>query len=426
MKEYVGKILMLVEDYYPADVRVRNEAVTLTKAGYKITIISLRKKGQPAKEKINEVGVYRIPKLELFQKSSKKRDSSILKLYQTAKSVVGYLIEYFYFTTACLILSLYIAIKESFDVVHIHNPPDTLFLVGAFFKLFRKKFVFDHHDLSPELYLSRFGVDDGFIHRGLLRVEKLCLRSANMVIATNESYKNIAMQRGDKKPEDVFIVRNGPDLDRIKLHPPDGELKKLNKKILGYVGEINPQDGVDYLLRAIRCLVYEIGRSDFYCVIIGSGDSLPDAKALAHELEIDDYVWFTGFIPDRDMFRYLSTADICVDPDPSSPLNDVSTWIKIMEYMALGKPIVSFDLPETRVTAQKAAIYVTPNSELEFAEAIVRLMDNPEERTELGAFGRRRIVNELAWQHVSENLISAYEWLLDHSNNKKQGSPVLN
>ncbi len=415
MKEYAGRILMLVEDYFPADVRVNNEAFTLVNAGYRVAVIGLSKTGEKAREDVNGVSVFRIPTLTLFKKSGKFNVPFISKVSSAVRSTIGYLFEYFYITSGCMLLSFYIFLKEGFDVIHAHNPPDTLFVVGAFYRIFGKKFVFDHHDLSPELYLSRYGVSDGLIHRGLLKVEKLCLRLADMVIATNESYKKIEIERGGLNPEKVFVVRNGPDLDRLKLTPPDEGLKKLDKKILGYVGAINPQDGLDYLLRAIRFMVYEMGRTDFYCVVIGSGDSLAELKGFAHELQIEDYVWFTGFVPEEDMLRYLSTADICIDPDPSSPLNDVSTWIKIMEYMALGKPIVSFDLAETRYTAQDAAIYVTPNNEEEFARAIVNLMDNPAQRAKMGAFGYERVQNELAWHHVSRNLISAYDTLFHRS-----------
>ena len=272
--------------------------------------------------------------------------------------------------------------------------------------------MFDHHDLSPELYLSRFGVQDSIIYRTLTLVERLTAYTANIVIATNESYKQINMERNKVKEEKIFVVRNGPDLDRIKLVPPDPRLKAMKKTILGYVGSMNPQDGVDYLLRIARHLVYDFGRKDFYCIVIGSGDAWSDLIALKSELQLNDYVWFTGYIPDQDLKRYLSTADICVDPDPSSPLNDVSTWIKIMEYMALGKPIVTFDLKETRVTAQDAAIYVTPNNEREFGKAIINLMDNPDIRDKMGRFGRRRIQEELAWHHVSKNLLVAYNYLL--------------
>jgi glycosyltransferase involved in cell wall biosynthesis len=416
MKSDPRRILMLLENSFPRDPRVEYEAYTLVKAGYQVTVIALTKRKEKKREIVNGVVVYRFPFIKVFKGGNKKDPSLISRVLHSLKGVVGYVIEYFYFTVACLLLSFYVLIKEGFDVVHAHNPPDTLFIVGAFYRLFGKKFVFDHHDLSPELYLSRFGAQDGIVHRGLLLIEKLCLWSANIVISTNESYKKIATERGSKNPKNVIVVRNGPDLNRIRTVPPDNELKKMNKTILGYLGALNPQDGVDYLLRSIRYLAYEIGRKDFYCVIIGRGDALKDLKKLAHELEIEEFVRLTGYIPDEDMLRYLSTADICVDPDPSSPLNDVSTWIKVMEYMALGKPIVSYDLKETRFSAQEAAIYVTPNNEKEFAEAIVALMDDPARRANMGAFGKKRIKEELGWQHESKNLLSAYEWLLDKPN----------
>lgn len=209
----------------------------------------------------------------------------------------------------------------------------------------------------------------------------------------------------------MFVVRNGPDLNRVRLVAPDERLKTMGKCILGYVGAMNPQDGLDYMLRSLHVLVNKLGRKDFYCVAVGSGDSLDGLRELSRELGLDDYVWFTGFIPTTDLMRYLSTADICLDPNPSNPLNDVSTWIKVMEYMALGKPIVAFDLKETRVSAQEAAVYVRPNDEEAFAEAIRDLMDDTGRRREMGEFGRRRIDADLKWDVVSSELLSAYEAL---------------
>ncbi len=411
MKEYVGKILMLLENAFPADPRVRNESDTLRKAGYKVSIIALRKfQSEKAKEDINGIIVYRLPHINIFKKSNSSKTWFQIQLYRL-KSAIGYIFEYFYFTIACFLLSLYIFVREGFDVIHAHNPPNSLFIVGTSYRLLGKKFVFDHHDLEPELYLSRYGIKDGFIFRLLEQQEKLCLKFANIVIATNESYKEIEIKRANIKPEKVFVVRNGADLSQMRLVPPDAKLKKMGKSILVYIGVMGPQDGIDYLLRALNHLVYRLKRTDFYCMIIGPGDSTEELKTLTHELTLEDYVRFTGFIPKEDLLRYLSTADICVDPNPSNPLNNVSTWIKVIEYMALGKPVISFDLKETRFTAQKAAIYVTPNNEEEFAKAIVRLMDNPAERAEMGAFGQKRIEEELAWQHVSKNLILGYESL---------------
>jgi glycosyltransferase involved in cell wall biosynthesis len=284
--------------------------------------------------------------------------------------------------------------------------------VGALHRILGKKFVFDHHDLSPELYLSRYKkTADGLVCRSLRLFEGLSLKLADIAIATNESYRSIAIHRHAIDPDKVFVVRNGPDLTRVRLIGPDLHLKRMGKIILCYLGAMNPQDGVDYLLRALGHLVHDLGRKDFHCVLIGDGDSRAELQSQALDLGLGDHVRFTGFIPDDDMMRYLSTADICLDPNPSSPLNDVSTWIKVMEYMALGKPIISFDLKETRISARDAALYVTPNDELQFARAIVRLMDDPAERSRMGANGRTRIRDELNWNVTSQNLLKAYSHL---------------
>ena len=413
--------MMLVENNFPEDPRVRNEAHALKQAGYEITVIALRNEHQRSVEEVGGIRVYRIPTVTFFDKRSQGA-SRLQQLANRLTSVAGYLFEYFYFISASLVTSLYILLKEGFDVIHTHTPPNVLFVTGALYRLLGKKFVLDHHDLSPELYLSRFGADRDLVYRILVIEEKLALRFAHLVIATNESYKRIEMKRANLTPEKIFVVRNGPDLNRIKLVAPDEKLKSMRKTILGYVGQINPQDGLDYLLRSLKYLVEELRRTDFYCVVIGSGDALEALEAQVRELEIEDYVWLTGYVPDEDMLRYLSTADICVDPDPSSPLNDVSTWIKIMEYMALKKPIVSYDLPETRYSAQQAALYVPPNDEKKFAEAIVQLMDDPTERARMGEAGYRRVIDTLAWQHVSKNLLSAYETLL-HKPSQKHTTP---
>jgi glycosyltransferase involved in cell wall biosynthesis len=237
------------------------------------------------------------------------------------------------------------------------------------------------------------------------------VKLADVVIATNESYKKIVMERANKDPRAIFVVRNGPDKRHMEPTAPNPQFRVPNKSLLCYVGDLNPQDGLDYLLRTLHPLIHGLNRADFHCVIIGSGDSLEELRALAAKLQLNGAVKFTGFISEDDLQAYLSTADICVDPDPSSPLNDVSTWIKIMEYMAHAKPIVSFDLKETRFSAQEAALYVQPNDERQFAEAIARLMDDPALRARMGAFGRERVEQELQWSVVGRKLISAYQQL---------------
>jgi len=407
------RVLMLVENTYPADIRVLKESQTLADAGYQVSVIALRRKGQPRYEEIGGVRVFRVPRLTVFKKLANKRNL-LMRLAGAIQSLVGYVTEYVYFTAVCLIVSVYIRVRYGFDVVHAHNPPDTLWIVGAFYKPFGVQFVFDHHDLSPELYLARFDVkpgDGGVTFQVLTALEKISLWVSTISIATNESYKAIQVERGGKRPEDVFVVRNGPDFSRVRLVPPDERLRSLNKCILGYVGAMNPQDGLDYMLRSLHILVRKFGRTDFFCVAVGAGDSLDGLRTLCRELGLEDHVWFTGIVSDDDLMRYLSTADICLDPNPSNPLNDVSTWIKVMEYMALGKPIVAFDLKETRFSAAEAAVYVRPNDEEAFAEAIRELMDDPGRRREMGECGRRRVEMTLKWDVVSTELLRAYEVL---------------
>jgi len=350
--------------------------------------------------------------LELFKKTPCVNVNRMNLLMVKLKSFLGYVVEYCYFTTACLVVSTYVLVKRGFDVVHAHNPPDTLFLVGLPFKLLGKKFVFDQHDLCPELYRSRYGAAEGLVTRLLKILEWCSLKLADVTIATNESYKRIQIERANKHPRDIFIVRNGPNQMRMTPVTPSARLRGMEKCILCYIGSLNPQDGVDHLLRSLRHLFYDLKRSDFHCVIMGTGDSLQDLRNLADKLHLNGCVELPGFVSDEDLQANLAAADICLDPDPSSPLNDVSTWIKVMEYMAYGKPIVAFDLKETRFSAGDAAIYVQPNEEAEFAKTIAQLMGQPELRGKMGAYGRRRVDEELQWNKVGQNLLGAYETLL--------------
>ena len=412
MKASAVRILMLVENHFPQDTRVKNEAILLTESGYHVSVIALREKGQVMTEVVNGVQVYRLPRLELFKKTSHGNLSRAGLLFLKLRSSLGYLVEYCYFTAACLGVSTYVFLRHGFDVIHAHNPPDTLFVVALPFKLLGKKFIFDHHDLCPELYRSRYRTGEGFFTR-LLRVFEWCsLKLADITIATNESYKQVQMERAKRDPRTIFIVRNGPDKLRMSPVQPSPRLKAMNKCILCYVGSLNPQDGVDYLLRSLRYLLHDLKRSDFHCVIMGTGDSLQDLRDLAGTLQLNGCVELMGFVSDEDLQSNLAAADICVDPDPSSPLNDVSTWIKIMEYMAYAKPIVSFDLKETRFSAGEAALYVKPNGEAEFAKTIADLMAQPDRRQKMGSYGRWRVEQKLQWTKVGQNLLTAYGALL--------------
>ena len=391
-----GRVLMLLENNsYPQDFRVRHEARALTDAGYEVTVISPARPGQPWRETIDGVHVYRYP------------------APPEASGVMGYLFEYGYSTAAMFILSLLVYLRDGFDVIHAANPPDTLVLVAAIYKLLGKRFVYDHHDLVPELYHARFaGRGSRLMHLALLTLEKLSLRYADHVIATNQSYKEMEMKRGGVPERRVTIVRNGPELNGRQVAEPDPGLRQKGKTIIGYVGVMGFQDGVDYLLRALDHLVHDLGRTDVFCVLIGGlGSAQPSLKRLATQLGLDDYVSFTGWVSDADLLRHIASADLCVDPDPSNPFNDRSTMTKMMEYMAEAKPIVAFDLPEHRRTAQAAAIYVRPNDELEFARALAQLIDDPARQQAMGVFGRKRVETELAWHYSAQNLVGAYRLL---------------
>jgi len=387
---------MLLENLpYPQDHRVFREASALTAAGYRVSVICPRGKGQPAFENVRGVQTYRY------------------WAPRQANGLLGYIWEYGYSMAATFLLSLVISFKQGFDVVHAHNPPDTFVFIAAFYKLFGKRFVFDHHDLSPEMYRARFP-DGGsrFVYRVLVWLEKLTCRLADQVIATNESYKKVEMERGAVPERRISVVRNGLEVPSGRRVEPDPVLRRKARTIIGFVGVMGFQDGVDCFLRALRHLVFDLGRTDFYAVIIGTGDAWAGLKTMATELALDKYVWFTGRVSDEDLLRYLSAADICVDPDPSNPFNDRSTMIKVMEYMALAKPIVAFDLPEHRFTAQQAALYVKPNDELAFARALAELMDEPLRRQLMGAFGEHRIRTALAWRFSVPKLLDAYKQVL--------------
>ena len=331
MKASAGKVLMLVQNRFPFDTRVRNESALLRDEGYDVTVICLKKKGESTTEVVSGIRVYRLPIVEFFQKAPTEHQSLLQRQLTKLKAFVGYVGEYAYFTIGCLILSLYVAMRHGFDVIHAHNPPDTLFLVALPFKLFGKKFVFDHHDLAPELFQSRYRARGNVVLWGLLLVEKCSLKLADVTIATNESYKQIHIQRGGRRSESCFVVRNGPGPDRMEVVEPSARLRQMGKLILCYIGCLNPQDGLDYLLRALAHLTFELKRTDYHCVIMGSGDSLEDLRKMNRELGLENQVEFTGYVSEVDLRANLSAADICLDPDPSSPLNDVSTWIKSME-----------------------------------------------------------------------------------------------
>lgn len=388
------KILIVVENLpVPFDRRVWMEATSLVQAGFHVSVISPRKPGDVPHAVIDGVHVYRY------------------KMYPPTRGVISFLWEFTYCWVMTFWLSLAVWRREGFDVIHACNPPDTYWLLGRFWKLFGKKYVFDHHDLNPELYESRFG-KRGWIHKILLWLEKQQFRTADRVISTNESYRQVAIQRGGVAPERVVVVRSGPDLNRFHRVPPDESLKRGRRYLAVYLGVMGPQDGVDYLIRAAEHVVRTFGREEIQFVLVGDGDVRSDLEKIAQEKGLADWITFTGRIPDEDLQRVLSTADIALAPDPKNPLNDVSTMNKVVEYMAMGLPIVSFDLKESRYSAGEAAVYATPNDEREFAQRIVELIDDPERRRQMGEYGLQRVREHLAWEHSRKVLVQLYTDLL--------------
>jgi glycosyltransferase involved in cell wall biosynthesis len=408
-----NRILMLLENLpFPQDLRVRREANALAAAGYRVTVICPAHKGQPFRETVNGVRVLRYP------------------APPNANGFWGYVWEYGYSMLASFLLSVLVLFGEGFDVVHAHNPPDTFVFIAILYKLFGKRFAYDHHDLSPEMYQARFSNGGNpVVYRVLLWLEELSCRFADHVIVTNESYKRIAMDRGRVPESLITVVRNGIELSRLDgTIEPDRRLREMGKTIIGYVGVMGIQDGVDYLLRALHHLVYALGRTDFHCILIGGGAAWEKLKAQARQLGLEDYVQFLGFVFGEALGRYLSAADICVDSAPSNSYSDHCTMFKIMEYMSLGKPIVVFDLPEHRFTAQHAAIYAPPNDEPAFARALAGLMDDARSRVALGVFGSRRIKSQLAWDYSVPHLLNAYRLILppeaDSRHQASQGAKI--
>jgi glycosyltransferase involved in cell wall biosynthesis len=386
------QILIIVENApVPFDTRVMKEALSLRAAGYEVTVLCPRAKGAMlGHEIIDGVRIYRH------------------LMPEEGNGAFGYLWEY----SSALFWEFWyvwwIFLRHGFQVIQGCNPPDDIFLVALPFKLFGVKYIFDHHDAIPELYLSKYD-SRGILYKAQVLLEKLTYRFSDVVIATNASYRRLALTRGHMAPEDVFIVRNGPDLETFKAAPPNSALKYGKAYLVGYVGNMSEQDGLDILVE-VALHLKKLGRVDIHFTCVGGGPALASLRKMVVDKDLGDTVNFTGRVSDQELLEILSTADVCVNPDKPCEMNDISTMIKIMEYMALGKPIVQFDLREGKFSAQSAAVYAdTQNQVADFATKIVGLIDNPEERKRMGEFGRDRVEKELAWEYSVQNLLAAYD-----------------
>jgi glycosyltransferase involved in cell wall biosynthesis len=387
-----GRTLILVENLsVPFDRRVWQESLSLSRAGFEVVVVCPqgRDRDREPFEVSEGVTIHRY------------------RLASAAGGPLGYVREYtaaFWHTSR---LARTLAREQSFDIVHACNPPDFLLVAALSLKRRGARFIFDHHDLVPELYLSRFRARRDPLFRLARLLERVTFGLADVVISTNDSYRAIALTRGRKRPEDVFVVRSAPDLARFRPGKLDERLKRGKRFLIAYLGVMGPQDGVDHALRALAALGKQ--RNDWHAVFVGDGDARPGMTRLRDELGLMDEVEFTGRISDEELLQVLGTADVCLAPDPKNPLNDLSTMNKIVEYMAMSRPIVSYDLVEARVSAADAAIYAEPNDEQSFAAAIAELLDDPRRRAQMGAAGRARVERDLSWQQSEQALLAAYE-----------------
>jgi len=398
-----GRVLHLSENLpLPFDRRVWMELSALRAAGYEVSAICpMGETGTAPYEVIDGIHVWRYP------------------APPPARGFLSYAWEFLYCWAHTARLSLTVLHRRGFDVIHAANPPDTFWALALLYKLLGKRYVFDHHDLCPELYIARFGDEKrGTLPYRVLRLlEWAQFRTADLVISTNESYRQVALTRGGARPDRVLVVRSGPSRERFAtVRPVDPDLKRGRRHLVAYLGVMAPQDGVDHLLRAARHLIVDRGRDDVTFVLVGAGDSFDELRTLSRELGLEDHVTFTGRIPDADVERVLATADVCVCPDPLNPLNDLSTMNKVLEYMACGRPIVAYDLREHRESAAEGALYAQPNREDDLGDKIAELLDDPVRRGVMGAYNRRRFLERMAWEHSKGELLRGYEMLCGPKN----------
>ncbi len=388
------RVLIIVQNLpVPFDRRVWLEATSLTEAGYSVSVICPKAKGYNTSfETLEGVDIYRYD------------------LPIDAQGALGFVMEFAWCFIRSFMKSVRIAVSgRGFDIIHACNPPETFWLLGWFWRVFGKRFLFDHHDLSPEMYAAKFEREGGLMYRGLLFLERMTFKTADVVITTNESHKKIAQDRGGMAAEDVYVVRSGPDVSRFKVYDPDPSWKNGKPFAIVYLGEMCKQDGVDHLVRAVKILREDLGRDDVQSVFVGGGPEQPLLKEYADEQGVGDICTFTGRVSDEDLCRILSSADVAVDPDPKTDWSDKSTMNKIMEYMFFGLPIVSYDLTEHRVSAQDAAIYAESNSEAALAQEVAKLLDDPETRKRMSEYGSNRVREKLVWQHSVPPLLTAYD-----------------
>ncbi len=394
-------ILIIVQNLpVPLDRRVWLECQALVARGYRVSVICPKGPGDPARQRIDGVEIYKY------------------RPAPEARGLLGFAWEFAYSWVRTAWLSLAARRRARFDVIQACNPPDTYWLLALLWRPFGVRFVFDHHDLNPELFLSRFGRPTRLLKKleymGLRWLERRTFRTADRVISTNESYKSVAVRRGGLDPRHVTIVRSGPDTEQMRpiypQHPhPEGTAN------LAYLGIMGPQDGVDQVLLVMDELVHRRGRADIRATLLGFGDCLDDLRRQARALGLDDHVVFTGRVDRTAIAEHLSAADVGLSPDLKTPLNDVSTMNKTMEYMAYGLPSVSFDLVETRVSGEDCVLYVPSGDIAAFADAVEALVDDPARRVAIGRRARARVAQVLDWRPQAEAYVQVFDELTGFS-----------
>lgn len=390
MKKEKHSILMIVENLpVPFDTRVWQEATTLVRNGYIVSVICPKGKGYETEEETLE-GVH------IFRHDMPKEGNGVvgyLREYSTALREEGRLAEVVYR-------------KIGFEVIQGCNPPDDIYLVARRFRSRGVSYVFDHHDICPELFGAKFGKESGVLYAGLKWLERQTYKHCSFAFVTNESYRKIAIGRDRMDPDKVIVLRSGPRLDRMRILPPDPFIRKGYPYMVGYLGVIGQQEGVEFLLEAAQYIKQR--ENNVFWGIVGGGPHLEALKQKAREMQLDDCVEFTGRVPDDTLLRYLNTADVCVNSDRYNAMNDKSTMNKVLEYMALGKPIVQFDLAEGKYSAGEASLYAQRNDAADMAEKIESLLRDPAKRKTMGEYGRKRILKELSWEHTSRALLDGY------------------
>jgi glycosyltransferase involved in cell wall biosynthesis len=404
-----GHVCIIVQNLpVPFDRRVWLECQALRSEGYEVSVVCPKGPDDPDRQVIEGVEIYKY------------------RPYPGGAGKFGYLLEYAYSFAATAWLVAKVWRHRRFDVLQACNPPDIFWPLGLLFgALGRSRFVFDHHDLCPELFESRFPDGPRAVYWGLRAMERLTFASADHVVSTNESYRAKALERGRKRPEDVTVVRTGPDAGRLRARDPELSLRRGRRYLAAYIGVMGPQDGVDIVLRAADTIIRRFGRNDVAFTLIGKGDCYEELLELRDTLGLGDTVEFTGRAPDELVARILSSADIGLSPDPKNPLNDVSTMNKTMEYMAFGLPLVAFELHETRVSAGEAAVYAKPNEIEDYARKIVELLDDENRRKEMSIIARTRVEDELAWEHQRETYVGVYDRLLRGARQTSEIKPTV-